>query len=53
VSSEVRELVEGDGDAMGGLEAFGWSGVTGVDSIVVVLIVVVVVVGETPFTRWR
>ncbi len=53
---EARELVEGDGDAMGGLEAFRGGGgigvVVGIDSIVVV-VVVVVVVGETPFTRGR
>jgi hypothetical protein len=46
-------LVFGNGEAVGGLEAFGGIGVVGVASIVVVLIVVIVVVGETPFTRAR
>jgi hypothetical protein len=53
VSVEVVGLGDGDGEAVGGLEAFGGSGVASVDSIVVVLIVVIVVVAETPFTRGR
>lgn len=48
-------LGEGDGEAVGGLEAFGGGGVVhfGIDLIVVIVVVVVVVVSETPFTRGR
>ena len=35
----------GDGEALGGLEAFGWGGGIGVDLIVFDVVVAVVVVG--------
>jgi hypothetical protein len=53
VGVQVRELVLGNGEAVGGLKAFGRSGVVGVDLIVIVVVVVVGEAGDTAFTRGR